>query len=220
MLQSMAAQILRNKPPPVLLISVTRTIEATDCAAYGSQGILTSCARQVPRILAVGDAEALFDLGTLLLDLQSYREAAALYARVAALAPSAAAAHHQHGLALARAGNTSDALEAYGRAVALDGAPAVSLNTIGVLLSGMGRLDEALDYYSRAHAVDPGYKDAADNVAAVLRAGEHYRDLVAHHREAARAIEGNAPAGPGQVPLPPPIRDRLGCSPRGRARLR
>jgi tetratricopeptide (TPR) repeat protein len=130
---------------------------------------------------------------------QSYREAAALYGRVADLAPSAAAAHHQHGLALARAGNTTSALAAYGRAVALDGSLAVSLNNIGVLLSGMGRLDEALEYYSRAHAADPGYKDAGDNVAAVLRAGAHYRDLVAHHREPARALEADAPAGPGQV---------------------
>ena len=147
-----------------------------------------SVAAEVPLVLSVGDAEALFDLGTVLMDLQSYADAIKVYSRVCEIVPTAAGAHHQLGLAHAKAGNTSDALEAYKRAVKADSNSAVSHNNIGVILSSMGRIGEALQYYLRAQAIDPAYQDAANNVATAHRTTMRYTELMNFFQEAARGM--------------------------------
>jgi len=102
----------------------------------------------VPRVISSSDAQALFSLGLVLMDLAAFSHAAQVLARVAELRPRSAAAEHQRGLALAKSGDFDKALEAYQAAVRKDDKLAISYNNMGVLLAKLAKYDQVCPMFA------------------------------------------------------------------------
>ncbi len=107
---------------------------------------------------AKGDsAEALNDLGNLLVQQGETEAAIALYQKAIALKPDLAIAHSNLGNLLAQQGETEAAIASYQKAIALEPDLAIAHNNLGNLLAHQGETKAAIASYQTAIALQPNY---------------------------------------------------------------
>jgi tetratricopeptide (TPR) repeat protein len=100
------------------------------------------------------------DAAVLSLELGKAANAAAHFARVAALNPQSAQAHFNLGTALTLSGRLDDAIDELRRALAIDPGYTNAQNNLGNALSASGRPGEAIPYFIAALATRPAYPEA------------------------------------------------------------
>ena len=111
------------------------------------------------------DAEALYNLGKLLLEKGRIGEA--LHNLDAALArqPGEPQIHFSRGQALVAQGNMQAAADAFRSAVLLAPEDATAHNNLGIALAELGRREEAIIHFREAVRLAPGYAEAVFNLA-------------------------------------------------------
>ncbi|MCX7961082.1 MAG: tetratricopeptide repeat protein [Burkholderiales bacterium] len=152
--------------------------------------------------------EAHNNLGNLLRETGRPKEAEASYRRALRLRPAYAEAHAGLGVALREQGRLEEAARCAERAIALAPRYAEAYNDLGVAFFGLGRLNEAERAYRAALAIDPALAIARANLAYLLNClpGVRPEEVLAAHREAARALTVEAKAGGGHRNDPDPQR--------------
>jgi protein O-GlcNAc transferase len=115
------------------------------------------------------DFDALHMLGVLKLQQDDAAEAVRLFEAALAADANSAAAHSNHGAALAALGRHEQALLSYDRALALSPRNVDALCNRGDALCDLGRTDEALASYQRALAINPRSIPALVNQGVLLR---------------------------------------------------
>ncbi len=101
------------------------------------------------------DAEVHSDLGTALLALGKFNEAAVWYRRALAIKPDFKAAHHNLGVALSQSGQLAEAAASYRRALEIDSNFVEALTGLGDALQQSGEHEQAAGRYQRALALRP-----------------------------------------------------------------
>ncbi len=135
-------------------------------------------------------AQSHFDQGKLLSGAGKHAEAAAAFARAAALAPDFAEAHNHLGLAFRDQGRLTDAVESYRRALAIRADYIEVHNNLGAALQLQGKLDDALASYRRAVDLAPDFGQPYLNLGRLLEAlGDKSGAAQAYRRALARGIE-------------------------------
>lgn len=149
-----------------------------------------------PSSTALHDSVAL-----LYLEINRPADAAAHFAKSAALNPASAPAHFNLGTALSFAGNVDESIAQYRRALELrPDYPQAHNNLAGMLLQ-RGSVAEAIQHYREAVRLDPRYVDAFQNMARAYAAAGQFDEAVAS------AQAGLALAPP--EPLASALRDQL-----------
>jgi tetratricopeptide (TPR) repeat protein len=100
------------------------------------------------------------DAGVLSLELGKASNAAAHFAKVAALRPRSAQAHFNLGTALTLAGSLDEAIAELQQSLAIDPGYINAQNNLGNALSASGRPREAIPYFLAALATRPAYPEA------------------------------------------------------------
>jgi tetratricopeptide (TPR) repeat protein len=117
---------------------------------------------------AKSDPEVIFQQAFGLLDAGRLEEAIALFDRVSALVPGAAAPHVGRGDALQALRRFDAAVKSYDRAIALEPVSEIYINR-GVALQGLGKFEAAVASYDRATALNPAAIQAWSNRGNALR---------------------------------------------------
>ena len=113
-------------------------------------------------------AEALYDYGIELLQVNRTPEAIDADERALSLKPDFPEAHNNLGLALARAGRASEAMAQYEAAVRLDPELGQAHYNWGIALFQAGRLQEAAEQYGEAVRLEPAAADARYDLGSAL----------------------------------------------------
>ncbi len=111
--------------------------------------------------------EALWGLGTTLLDTDRAEEAVPPLRKAAALRPGWAPGLSQLGAALFRAGRVEEAGAVLERALEIDPANADALNNLGLVRLEQGRKEEARRLFSRTLEANPDHRAARENLGAL-----------------------------------------------------
>lgn len=140
-----------------------------------------------------GDADARYNLGVILQQLQRHEEAIENF-RASLRIRAGADALLNIGVSLHALGRYTEALGSYAQALELDPGAAEAHNNAGNALQALGRHEESLAYYDRAIAANPGYLLAHNNRGNALKAIARYRDAIASYRRALEIDPQNADA--------------------------
>jgi predicted O-linked N-acetylglucosamine transferase (SPINDLY family) len=144
--------------------------------------------------LAPGDADALFNLGNALWDLNRFADAARHYRQAAELAPDDARVRYALGEALARAGDGEAALAAYEAAVRLDPGHAKAHAAMGAFLLDRNDFARARAALARALELDPDLAETHANLGVLRVAGGDAEGAIAASARAHRLKPGLASA--------------------------
>ena len=134
--------------------------------------------------LLPGDAEAYYNLGNALQDLQRLDDAVASYRRALEINPDYAEAHSNLGVAQHALGQTDDAVTSYRRALEIMPHYAEAHSNLGNVLRDLGQLDEAVASCRRALEIRPDYAEAHINLGNALRALGQAEESVSSCRRA------------------------------------
>jgi Flp pilus assembly protein TadD len=138
--------------------------------------------------LSPENAEASFNAGEQLLELDRPEEATAYLERAAELwPPYLASCSHELGLYHARRGDYGTALGFLQRAAALEPAVARHPYNVGLALRRLGRDQEAEAAYRAALALDPAFADAHNNLGMLLEERGRLEDARSSYEAALRA---------------------------------
>ncbi|SEC96814.1 Predicted O-linked N-acetylglucosamine transferase, SPINDLY family [Rhizobiales bacterium GAS191] len=134
--------------------------------------------------LTPDDAEAHYNLGTVLAALDRVEEAIERYRQAIALAPDHVGAHNNLGSALSARGRLDEAEAACRQALALDpSSPAAHVN-LGTVLANRDRLEEAVQSFLRATELRPGFAEAHLNLGLTLHNQGRFEEALARYRRA------------------------------------
>ncbi len=166
---------------------------------------------RAPRFTAVGIGLGAVALGVATYGRnQVYRSELTLWAHTAAEAPDNPRARYNHGLALAAAGRTEEALREFGHAIEVQPNHAFARFELGKAALLAGRWPEAAAWFETVVQIDPAYLDARLNLAqALVRSGRpadgigHYQRALADHpdREEIRPLLATAYRVLGQAQM-------------------
>ena len=132
------------------------------------------------REIAVNPSVALHDSVALLyLEINRPIDAAAHFAKSAALSPGSAPAYFNLGTALAVAGQVDEAIAQYRKALELRPDYAQAHNNLAGMLLQRGSVAEALPHYREAVRLNPRYVDAFQNMARAYAAAGQFDEAVA-----------------------------------------
>ncbi len=147
-------------------------------------------------------------LAQALLNQNRIPEALAYAQHAVEVAPSAET-HRNLGIALARAGRATEAVEEFNRALQLKPDMADTHFYLGVALVRLDRAPEAMGQWEEALRIDPEYAEAHANLGVALEQAGKLEDAVTHYEQALRirpdlaAVHfdlGNALVRLGRVP--------------------
>jgi tetratricopeptide (TPR) repeat protein len=124
------------------------------------------------------NALAHVNLGTALIVLRDYEQAAQHLRSATSLTPTRAEAWFNLGLALAKLDQSDAARAAYHRALQLRPTYAKCRFNLGNLLAREGKFHEARQHFERAIALDPDYTDAYRNLSAAHRAQGAWKEAI------------------------------------------
>ncbi len=139
---------------------------------------------------ATGDAEALYNLGKLLLEKGLSEEALRSFDSAIAIDPGQPQIQISRGLALAALGQFPAAAVAFRSAIALDPKSAAAHFHLGRALDATAALDDAVAEYRAALAIDSGLAEAHNNIGAALATLGRRQEALFHFREAVRIAPG------------------------------
>ena len=134
--------------------------------------------------LLQGDAEAHYNLGNTLKDLDRSDEAEASYRRALQIRPGFADAHNNLGNILNDQDRLDEAETCCRRALEIQPDYAEAHNNLGNTLKDLGRLDEAEASYRRALEVKPDYAEAHSNLGYTLYGQDRFSEAEASCRQA------------------------------------
>jgi len=137
-------------------------------------------------------AEALYNRGVALGDLQRFETAVESYDRALAVQPEMVAAMINRAAALAAMLRYDDALQGYDRALAIQPGNALALAWRGSVRRSMGQPELALADYDRALALDPALDDAQYNRGVALMDLQRAGDALAAFDAVMPAYRNNA----------------------------
>ena len=120
--------------------------------------------------------DLLTDLGSCLIELASYEQAAGVLELAEGLEGASWRAGFNLGVALQHQGLTEKAAAAYSRAVELPGAGKEAFNNLGICLFSLGRYEESGKAYGRALELDSLYAETWNNLAGTLAARGKLRE--------------------------------------------
>ena len=130
------------------------------------------------------DAEAHYNLGTVLKDLGQLDDAVTSYRRALDINPDFAEAHNNLGVALKDFGRLDDAGASYRRALDINPDFAEAHNNLGIALKDLGQLDDAVASYRRALEIKPDFAEAHYNLGIALKDLGQLDAAVASYRRA------------------------------------
>ena len=191
---ALCEKILAAEPdhgPSLRLLGVLRS-EAGDHA--GAADVFARAAE-----LAPDDAEAQYNLGTVLMSLTRTDEGIAHLQRAVALAPEHARAYGNLGNALCAAGRVAEAEAACRKAVALAPSSAMAFNSLGAALAAQQRLAEAADSFRHAAELKPDFAEAQFNLGKALQSQGLRQEALAQYRRAVELRPDYADAQLGQA---------------------
>lgn len=142
------------------------------------------CYRQVIR-MDPRNPDALYLLGSLLVQRERYAEAKTLLTQAVSLGPSNAMAHNNLGSVLQHMGNHEEALMCYERALELQPTYANALNNVGYLAFLAGDIEKAQDCYRRVLEMEPDHLDASLNLGALLLDTDATDEAITHFEQLA-----------------------------------
>lgn len=131
-------------------------------------GRLAEAETVLRRAVAVRDAAAEYNLGTVLDGQARANEARTHYERALAIDPFHARAMHNLGIGLDRAGDPAAALAWFERAVAIDPDAAEFHVSAGLALIHLRRFDDAIDTLTAATTLNPRSADGFNNLGIAL----------------------------------------------------
>ena len=126
-------------------------------------------ANQTAVALSPQDAEAHYNLGNTLKELERLDEAEASYTQAIALKPNYAEAHSNLGVILKELGRLDEAEASYKKGIAFKPDLADAHYNLGVTLQERGELDEAEASYTQAIVLKPDYAEAHSNLGVTLQ---------------------------------------------------
>jgi protein O-mannosyl-transferase len=109
-----------------------------------------------------------------------------LWAHAVQVTPDSARTHANLGVALARGGQDSRAIDEYRAALRYDPDYAEAHNNLGLALAAQGAIREALPHYEAAVRAKPDYVNAHVNLANALDESGRGAEAIGHYREAIR----------------------------------
>ena len=124
-------------------------------------------------------AEAAYNRGHTLRELDRREDALAAFARATAVKPDHVEAFYNHGLTLQELRRFDEALASYDRALAIKPDHAGALTNRGLALHELKRFDEALASYDRALAIRPDHAVALTNRGLTLHELKRFDEALA-----------------------------------------
>jgi tetratricopeptide (TPR) repeat protein len=143
---------------------------------------------------AARDAEALYNLGNLLLEKDRAEEALRNFDDAVAADPGRPQIHVSRGLALAALQRLPAAAAAFRSAVALDPENATARYHLGRALVATGAFEEAVTEFRAALALKPDFAEAHNNLGVTLAELGRREEALTHFREAVRLAPDYAEA--------------------------
>lgn len=162
----------------------------------GQKGDAEKAVDLLRRAIRCDDGQSAYylNLGTSLMSLDHWAEAADAYKAVIRLAPGDAEAHYFLGCGLEKLDAPDDALEAYRQAIALDPEYADAHYNLGTLLLALNRPEEARAALLGALEIDPDFADALNNLGTALRDLGKPEEAVTAYRRGLEIDPGHAVA--------------------------
>ena len=140
--------------------------------------------------LNISDAEAHFNLGNTLQELERLEEAEKSYLQATILRPDYADAHYNHGITLKKLGNLEKAEQSYLKAIAINPDYAEAHFNLGNTLQELERLEEAEKSYLQATVLKPDYSLAYNNLGNVQMALGNLEQAVLSYNKALESDPG------------------------------
>ncbi len=128
------------------------------------QGKVALPAFQKTAMLMPNDAQAHFNLGSVLKDLNRFEEAIACFRRALKINPAYSEALSNMGSAQNGLGNLTQAVGSFNRALKLTPNSAIAHNNMGIVLRQLGKTAEAVNHFNCALKANPGYVEAINNL--------------------------------------------------------
>src|SRR5262249_10701131 len=192
--ETIARRILDSEPdsrPTLNLLGVLRN------EAGGAKEAADLFARLVE--LSPDDAEAHYNLATVLAGLERYEEAIVYYQRAVALKPDHARAHSNLGSALRLQGKLDEAEAACRRALELDPNSAPAHINLGTVFTSRQRLEEAVQSFRRATELNPKLSEGFLNLGLALHHQCRFEEALAQYRRAIAVRPDHADAHMGEA---------------------
>ena len=139
-------------------------------------------------------ADAYFNRGNALKELNQLDAAAASYEKAIRLKPNHASACNNRGIVLQKLNQFAAAVASYDKAVRIDPNYAEAFFNRGVALQELDQFDEALASYNRAAALKPDYAAAHYNGGAVLHKLKRFDEALASYNRAIALVPDYAEA--------------------------
>lgn len=130
------------------------------------------------------DGNALHLLGSNLLALEEYGEAARVLERVTAIDPASGEAHYSLGLAKKAQGDLPGALASFRAAMEASPHRAEACVAAGTMLLEQSRLDEAQELFREAIARRPRFAEAHYSLGVVLASLQRFPEAIEYHHSA------------------------------------
>ncbi len=115
-------------------------------------------------LLMPGDAQAHFNLGSVLKSLGRLEEAITCFRRALRINPAYSEALSNMGSAQSDLGQLTEAVDSLSRALKVAPNSAIAHNNMGMVLRQLGKTDEAVNSFNCALRVNPGYVEAINNL--------------------------------------------------------
>ncbi len=128
------------------------------------QGKVALPAFQKTVILMPNDAQAHFNLGSVLKNMGCFEEAIACFRRALHINPAYSEALSNMGSAQSGLGNFTEAVASFSRALKVAPNSAIAHNNMGIALRQLGKTEEAVSSFNCALQVNPGYVEAMNNL--------------------------------------------------------
>ncbi len=119
---------------------------------------------QKAAILMPNDAQAHFNLGSVLKGLGRFEEAIACFRKALQINPTYSEALNNMGNAQNDIGKLNEAVESFGRALEITPNSEIAHNNMGVALKQFGKTDEAVESFNCALKINPNYVEAINNL--------------------------------------------------------
>ena len=145
-----------------------RNIEGVCYKSTGQLEMAVKCFERAVKIKS-DYADAHFNLGLTLQELNQLDAAAKCYQVTLTLESSYVKAHNNLGIIYKELGKMADAVKSYEQAIALQPAFAEAHNNLGTTFQELGQLDEAVKCYEEALVIQPDYIEVLNNHGNALK---------------------------------------------------
>ncbi len=163
-------------------------------AIWGAYELSRSWRYQVLALSVAGGAAIVLCLALTRQQLGYWKDGETLFRHAIEVTENNYTAHYGLGNALARKGQTDEAIHQYQEALRLKPDDAEAHNNLGIALAKKGQSDEAIRQYQEALRLRPDYADARCNLGAALEEIGQMDEAIRQYQEALRLKPDDADA--------------------------